>query len=451
MSTCRKPTTKPQRRKSFLNKKISAFVPSWLRLLFLMSSPALAESRFPKPEFETKYQYPTEFHPSPRLITMEYFDVLMLILALSLTAWFVLKKRSRTGVISTAAASLLYFGFYREGCVCSVGAIQNVILAIFDSSYAVPVTSLAFFIIPLAFALYFGRAFCASVCPLGCAQELINLKPIQVPQWTAQILGLIPYIYLGLSILYAAAGGMFIICRLDPFVGFFRLNASSSMFVFGAMFLTAGVFVSRPYCRFLCPYGVLLGWFSYFSKYRVQITPSDCISCRLCEAACPFNAIQPANNTAQSETAKGRIRRFMATLVLSPILIASLCWLGGNMSDTFAQVHPTVAMAKQIQAEETGTVTTTTLDSREFRKTGTTLEQLYTEERLIRKRFNYGGYLLGLFLGIIFSIKLLFKCVRHYRASYTIDHVNCYNCARCYSYCPQDQANRIPDIKGEPK
>ena len=102
---------------------------------------------------------------------------------------------------------------------------------------------------------------------------------------------MIPYIYLGLAVLMAATGLSFIICQLDPFVGFFRLNAHFEMLVFGGLLLALGMFVARPYCRFICPYGVLLGWLSRFSKFHVTITPTDCIQCRLCEDSCPFDAI----------------------------------------------------------------------------------------------------------------------------------------------------------------
>jgi len=416
-------------------------VPLWLILLFFSSSSAWAESRFPKPEFETGYEYPHEIHQMPRVNFLEYFDVLMLVLALAVTSYLVHKRRSRKLVLLTAGVSLAYFGFYREGCVCSVGSLQNVTLALADSGYAIPLTALLFFVIPLGFALYYGRTFCASVCPLGCAQELVAFKPIRIPSWVSQMLGLIPYAYLGLAVLYTAAGGMFIVCQLDPFVGFFRFNASSSMFAFGAMFLVTGIFIARPYCRFLCPYGVLLGWFSFFSKHQAQVSPGKCVSCRLCEVSCPFDAIHPANSEARSEGAEGRIRRFILTVIGAPLLIGALTWLGGNLDGIFAQVHPTVELAKQIRAEEAGVTKETTLISREFRRTGTTLEQLYAEELQIRERFRIGSYLLGFFLGLVFSVKLLMKCVRRYHDDYRIDSVHCYDCARCFTHCPQDEQN----------
>jgi hypothetical protein len=131
----------------------------------MQSFAADAKQRFPKPEFDTGYQQPNTTAPSARFLVLEYLDVLILLAVLSLVTWFVLKKRSRQGVFWTSVFSLLYFGFYREGCICSIGSIQNVVLGIVDPTYAIPITALLFFLLPLVFSLFFGRTFCAGACP----------------------------------------------------------------------------------------------------------------------------------------------------------------------------------------------------------------------------------------------------------------------------------------------
>ena len=64
----------------------------------IQSFAADAKQRFPKPEFDTGYTHPQTTAPSARLIFLEYMDVLVLLVVLSLVTWFVLKKRSRNGV-----------------------------------------------------------------------------------------------------------------------------------------------------------------------------------------------------------------------------------------------------------------------------------------------------------------------------------------------------------------
>jgi polyferredoxin len=64
------------------------------------------------------------------------------------------------------------------------------------------------------------------------------------------------------------------------------------MLAIGAAFLIGGMFIGRPYCRYLCPYGGLLAWCSRLAKKGVTITPDKELDCGLCTEACPFGAIE---------------------------------------------------------------------------------------------------------------------------------------------------------------
>jgi polyferredoxin len=228
-------------------------------------------------------------------------DVGLLALALSLAAWIALRLRSRNWMTALSVASLAYFGFYRSGCICPIGATQNVTLGIVDSSYYLPVTVVAFFVLPLAFGLVFGRVFCAGVCWLGAMQDLVLIKPVRLPTWLERALGTLPFVYLGAAVLFAATNATFIICRYDPFVPFFRRSGPFIMFVAGGVVLILSTFVGRPYCRFLCPYGAMLSVLSRVSWKGVTITPDECIVCGLCRDECPFGAIEPANTPKEAE------------------------------------------------------------------------------------------------------------------------------------------------------
>ena len=70
-------------------------------------------------------------------------------------------------------ASVAYFGFFRKGCICSVGAIQNVVLCLVHPQYVVSFGVIAIFFLPLIMALFFGRIFCSGVCPLGALLGIV--------------------------------------------------------------------------------------------------------------------------------------------------------------------------------------------------------------------------------------------------------------------------------------
>jgi NosR/NirI family transcriptional regulator, nitrous oxide reductase regulator len=239
------------------------------------------------------YRTPAVQKPLPRSSWLQLLDVGVLAAAMGISSWLVLKRRSRKALVALAIGSVAYFGFYREGCVCPIGSIQNVALALTNPRYSVPMVVTATFFLPLVMAVFAGRAFCGGVCALGAIQELVLLKPVKVPPRLDRALGLLKYVYLGLALFFVLKpGGDFLICRFDPFVDFFRRTGPPHMLLIGGAFLLAGMFVGRPYCRYLCPYGGLLAWCTRLARRGVTITPDKELDCGLCAEACPYGAIE---------------------------------------------------------------------------------------------------------------------------------------------------------------
>jgi len=274
-----------------------------LVLTFVVSQTTLAQIEYERPvevaptEEDIGEGYvtpPVQWHP-PRATWLNITDAGLLLAGLGISAWLGLARRSRTGIVVLAIACAVYFGFYRKGCVCPIGAIQNVAVALTDPNYAVSYVVVVFFFAPLVLALLFGRIFCGGVCPFGAIQELVVLRPVQVPRRLDKALGLLKYVYLALAIWFAvlpAAERDFIICRFDPFVGFFRRTGPAYMLIIGGALLVLGMFIGRPYCRYLCPYGGLLAQLARFSWKGVTITPDKELDCGLCAESCPYGAIE---------------------------------------------------------------------------------------------------------------------------------------------------------------
>lgn len=411
----------------------------FLILLFTFFVANAQQQRFPKPEFDSGYTQPTPETPEPRALALEYFDVMVLLLVLSLATYFAIKKRSRQGILWLSVFTLVYFGFYRNGCICSVGSIQNVALTFADPDYTISLTALLFFVLPLLFALFFGRVFCAGACPLGAIQDLIIFKPISLPKWLNKTLGLIPYLYLSLAILFAVTGTDFIICRYDPFVGIFRMDAKFHMAVLGVSFLLMGMFVARPYCRFLCPYSVPLSWMSRFSAKHLTITPSACIQCKLCANSCPFDAIDYP--TSEKEIIKSGLgpKRFITYAVLIPLWVALGVFVGAKSHTFLSKANSTVYLAELLISKPELRQDKDNIDIQTFMAAGKTMETLVKEAEVIRGKFYIGSMAAGGFMGMVIGLTLLNTVVFRKRQDYEPHRGNCYSCARCIDYCPVEK------------
>jgi len=418
-----------------------------IAVLCLSSGVASALERFPPPEFESGYEFPSTTTPHPQQDIYEYIDTFVLLAALGISSYLVLKKRSRRAIFILMVFSLLYFGFWRKGCVCPIGATQNIVLSIFDHSYAVAIAF--FFLLPLVFALFFGRVFCAAVCPLGAIQDLVLLRPVSVPNWLESGLRMFAYVYLAAAVLFAATGSAFLICRYDPFVAFFRLNGNLNVLIIGTCLLLISVFIGRPYCRFICPYGILLRQLSRLSKWRVTITPDECIQCRLCEDSCPYGAIRrPSVNWPATEYGRGK-KRLAVLLVLLPILMILCGWSGSSLRKVTSRMHPTVRLAERIYLEDAGKVEDTTDASLAFRATGKETGTLYEEALNIRANFGLGGWFFGGFVGLMIGLKLITVSIWRQRTDYEAGRASCLACGRCFRYCPMERA-RLKKTKEAP-
>ena len=390
-----------------------------------------AEARFPAPEFSSGYKMPAGQNPIPRVLFLQYLDVIVLAATLGLAAWLALKKRSRRGLFFLAVFSIIYFGFYRRGCICPVGSLQNFILSTFQSGYILPLTVLFFFLLPLVAALFFGRVFCSSVCPLGSIQEIFIYKPMKLPLWLRQTLGLIPYLMLGLAILYAGASSRFILCEFDPFVSFYRLSGAFWILLLGTLILLASIFVARIYCRFFCAYGVVLGWFSFFSRRHLSITPKECIQCRLCEKACPLEVIDKPTPEEQN-TNKPGIKTYL--LILGFVILMGFGF--SQLSSFLAKADQNVQLANQIYQEEKDPNVSPTLDSTAFRSANGSIEELYANALVIKEKFYKGTWLFGLFMGLVIALKYILRFYPQKLTSYVPNRTLCVSCGRCMEVCP---------------
>ena len=412
-------------------KTMAALISSW--------GIAQAQNRFPKPDFESGYQYPDLQYAVPNETLWVILDLLLLVALMGIVTWALYKKHTRGPIFWVSLISVGYFGFFREGCVCSIGSIQNIALALVDESYHLPLTVLLFFLLPILFAFLFGRVFCAGVCPFGALQELVNVKNYRISEAITAALKVIPWLYLIFAVLYAVTRSQFIICQFDPFIGIFRLGGDMGLLLFGALLLVMSIFTGRPFCRFLCPYGALLSLFSSVSIWKIKLTRKSCINCELCHNSCPVDAIRPPYANKLKESRSAGVRRLLGYFVVLPVMIVAGALLMRMASPNLSRAHKDVRLYDQVIQHEAQPEEELSLELEAFYGQGRSVEEITAlyEAKVIEYR--YWSTIAGGLIGLVIALALIRLSVKRSRKQYEINHANCVACGQCFSYCPQNK------------
>jgi polyferredoxin len=102
------------------------------------------------------------------------------------------------------------------------------------------------------------------------------------------LLGLFLYAVGGMSVaaIHAFLEGPYGVIADVKMLNFFRLLGVTGAVVIASLILLS-VFVQNFWCRYLCPYGALLGLPALLSPLRIRREESLCIDCAKCAKACP--------------------------------------------------------------------------------------------------------------------------------------------------------------------
>lgn len=252
----------------------------------LSEAPAAASSTEAK-----EYLAPVRPQYQPRGILSHSIDVAILFLGLLAASFVFIRKKPVIYARILLILSMLYFGFFRHGCVCAPGATGNICMALFHSGkYVIDIFTVLIFFIPLLFALCCGRVFCGMICPLGALQECVSVRQKKLPHLIDRLLSWLPVLILAVVCWRAFADKDFFLCRFDPFVSVFRLKVHLPLLLYSAAFLALCIFIYRPFCKYICPYGVILGLLSRLSFYKKNFS-SFCERCGSCADKCPTDCI----------------------------------------------------------------------------------------------------------------------------------------------------------------
>jgi polyferredoxin len=141
-----------------------------------------------------------------------------------------------------------------------------------------------FAFVGLAFA--FGRAFCGYVCPIGTIQELVYHLPVKKLRISVKAIPIVFRLAFFAAFIGMAVGASVGLLKYTGVKDLFYLSASSAWFFVFLALVIASVFIYRPFCRFLCPYGVFLSLASILSRFGLVRTDA-CVDCGKCEKTCP--------------------------------------------------------------------------------------------------------------------------------------------------------------------
>ncbi|GIU73660.1 MAG: electron transporter YccM [Bryobacteraceae bacterium] len=183
---------------------------------------------------------------------------------------------------------------------------------------AIHPAAMVLFLTFVGLSLLLRKAFCGWLCPVGTLSEYLwklgretfrrNFSP---PRWLDIGLRSLKYVLLGLFVY--AVGSMpaeglhqfltspFGIVADVKMLNFFRYLSVTAAIVIGILVILS-IFIQNFWCRYLCPYGALMGLAALVSPLRIRRRVETCIDCGKCAKACP--ARLPVDRLVQIRSAE---------------------------------------------------------------------------------------------------------------------------------------------------
>ncbi|MGA9529148.1 MAG: 4Fe-4S binding protein [Terriglobales bacterium] len=167
-------------------------------------------------------------------------------------------------------------------------------------------------------SLLFRKAFCSWICPVGTVSEYLWKlgrrvfgRTFHLPRWLDLPLRSLKYLLLlffvyAVTMMSASAIAGFVASPYGLVVdvrmlNFFRFLGGTTAIVVAGLTL-ASILIQNFWCRYLCPYGALMGLIAMFSPLRIMRSQSTCIDCAKCAKACP--AALPVDKLIQIRSAE---------------------------------------------------------------------------------------------------------------------------------------------------
>ena len=155
----------------------------------------------------------------------------------------------------------------------------------------------------LAISFLLRKAFCGWLCPVGTVSEWlwkagrsIFRRSFHPWKWLDIPLRSLKYVLLALFLwavgsmsptaIRAFLEGPYGVVADVKMLDFFRYLSTTAAVIIGVVAILS-IFVENFWCRYLCPYGALMGLAALLSPLRIRREPDRCIDCAKCAQACP--------------------------------------------------------------------------------------------------------------------------------------------------------------------
>jgi polyferredoxin len=167
-------------------------------------------------------------------------------------------------------------------------------------------SGLIIFSMALLTGLLLKRGFCSWICPFGLLTEYLNRlhklifrKNVKLPAWLDYCLRSLKYLLLGFFLwaialqMNAVALEYFIYSPYNmvadiKMLYFFKNITAFAFWVLVVLFVLS-VLIRNFWCRYLCPYGALLGVLSFLSILKIHRNDETCTNCQKCTRTCPVD------------------------------------------------------------------------------------------------------------------------------------------------------------------
>ena len=210
----------------------------------------------------------------------------MFLLAMVLLMTVPIRKPLRSGCLLIGA---IVFGVWLGVEPNAPGTVKDGLL-LYGESRVISLPRLLAFVGFVLMSIIGNKVFCGWGCQFGTLQDLawqLPVKKVKPPFWltnAARVAFFTAVAGTGLTVAFD------IMEPIDPF-RIFRFGATAAVVV-AVVVLVAGVWVYRPWCTFLCPFGLVSWVGERVSLFRPRVNHTTCIDCRACERACPTHSMK---------------------------------------------------------------------------------------------------------------------------------------------------------------